>query len=216
MNLLDLLRKEYQTRGLDRRELEADPFRQFDQWFRRAVETRPGEWLEPNAMTLATSADDRVTARTVLLKDYDDRQLTFFTNYQSEKGRQLAANARAALLFHWAWLGRQVRIEGVVTKSTREISEAYFRARPRGARLSALASAQSSLLESREAFEQVCDALERQFEGAEIPLPEFWGGYHLTPSRWEFWQGREDRSHDRFRYSPDEGAPAWRIERLAP
>ena len=216
MSLFDDIRKEYQNRGLDRAELSDDPFQQFNVWFHLAVQSCPGKWLEPNAMTLSTSANDIVTSRTVLLKDFDDYQLAFFTNYQSEKGKQLAENPIASLLFHWAWQGRQIRIDGSVTKTDRTISEKYFHSRPRAAQISAVVSHQSSPLQSREQLEATRFKLEQQLDGAEVPLPEFWGGYSITPRRWEFWQGREDRSHDRFRYSRVDSGNSWTIQRLAP
>lgn len=216
MSLFDDIRKEYQNRGLERAELSNDPFQQFSSWFQLAVETCPGKWIEPNAMTLSTSANDIVTSRTVLLKDFDDRQLAFFTNYQSEKGRQLAENSNAAILFHWAWQGRQIRIDGTVAKTDRTISEKYFHSRPRAAQISSAVSHQSSPLQSREHLESLRLELEKQLDGAEVPLPDYWGGYSVTPRRWEFWQGREDRSHDRFRYTLDPSSRLWQIERLAP
>jgi pyridoxamine 5'-phosphate oxidase len=216
MSLFDDIRKEYQNRGLERVELSDDPFQQFKSWFQLALETCPGKWLEPNAMTLSTSANDIVTSRTVLLKDFDDRQLAFFTNYQSEKGEQLAKNPNAALLFHWAWQGRQIRIDGRVTKTNRAVSDKYFHSRPRASQISAFLSNQSSPLQSREHLEALRIELEQKLDGADVPLPDYWGGYSVTPRRWEFWQGREDRSHDRFRYSRDASGNTWTIQRLAP
>lgn len=215
MNLYDDLRKQYQTRGLRRDDLDQNPFRQFDAWFEEAIRTRPGEWLEPNAMTLSTAAHGLVTSRTVLLKHHDRQYLTFFSNYQSEKGQQLAANPHASLLFHWAWLGRQVRISGKVGKTDVAVSEEYFSSRPYDARIAATASRQSDVLESRKAFDQARQALEQKYPDGQVPLPDFWGGYQLCPDRWEFWQGRTDRSHDRFRFTRTD-ADRWQIDRLAP
>ncbi len=216
MSLFDDIRKEYENRGLEQTELSDNPFQQFNTWFQLAVETCPGKWLEPNAMSLSTSAKDVVTSRTVLLKDFDERQLAFFTNYQSEKAQQLAANPNAALLFHWAWQGRQIRITGPVTKTDRAVSDKYFHSRPRASQISAVVSQQSTPIQSRQHLEELRGKLEQQLDGAEVPLPDYWGGYSITPTRWEFWQGREDRSHDRFRYSLDATNGSWIIQRLAP
>jgi pyridoxamine 5'-phosphate oxidase len=216
MSLFDDIRKEYQDRGLERIELDENPFRQFDRWFQEAVDSCPGKWLEPNAMTLSTSAGNFVSSRTVLFKGVDDGQLRFFTNYGSEKGRQLARNPRAALLFHWAWLGRQIRICGTVSKTSRQVSARYFHSRPRAAQISAAVSGQSLPIESRQHFEEQRRRLEAQLDGRDVPLPDDWGGYELGPDRWEFWQGREDRAHDRFRYSLQDPGNRWSIVRLAP
>ncbi|MGI9515734.1 MAG: pyridoxamine 5'-phosphate oxidase [Pirellulaceae bacterium] len=217
MNTIQELRKEYELHGLDRAELYDNPMQQFDVWFRDAIRHTPGKWYEPNAMTLSTSESGIVTSRTVLLKDYDEVQFVFFTDYGSEKGRQLESNPRASLLFHWHFLGRQIRIVGRVEKTTREISAEYFHKRPRGAQLSAYVSAQSCALESREHLQHLRTELEQKLAGDQVPLPDDWGGYSLQPDRLEFWQGRRDRAHDRFQYTrSDEGTGGWVIVRLAP
>ncbi len=216
MNNFEDLRKEYESQGLDRGDLHDDPMQQFDVWFRDAVQHTPGKWYEPNAVTLSTSQDGMVTSRTVLLKDYDEHHLVFFTHYESEKGRQLTANPQASLLFHWHFLGRQIRVVGDVAKTSREMSEEYFHKRPRGAQLSASASAQSTVLESREQLQRVRNELEQTYAGVDIPLPENWGGFGLRPVRFEFWQGRVNRMHDRFQYTRPDNDDPWDIVRLAP
>ena len=227
MSVFDDVRKEYETRGLDRSQLVADPFEQFAAWFQDAVEHVPGKWLEPNAMTLSTAAPEQrsgtdeallVTSRTVLLKQFDDAGMTFFTNYQSEKGQQLARNANASLLFHWAYLGRQIRLNGTVEKTSRQAAADYFHQRPRGAQLGALASQQSAAIETREQLDSFQTELDEKHAGKPIPLPEHWGGYRLSPIRFEFWQGRLDRMHDRFRYDRwTAGSDSqWQITRLQP
>jgi pyridoxamine 5'-phosphate oxidase len=209
------LRKEYRMAGLDRAALDPDPVAQFGRWFSEAV---AAGLPEPNAMTLATaSADGRPSARIVLLKGFDASGFVFYTSYSSRKGGELAANPLAALVFHWAPLERQVRVEGRVERTSREESEAYFRSRPLGSRLGAVASAQSRPIPGREVLEERVAELEARY-GEEVPLPDWWGGYRVRPEALEFWQGRPDRLHDRFRYTrpgPGPGA-AWTIERLSP
>ncbi len=208
------LREDYPSEKLETHGLESDPFRQFDLWFKEALEAGV---REPNAMTLATSTPDgKPSARIVLLKDYGEPGFTFFTNYESRKGAELAANPHAALVFLWLDLHRQVRIEGKVEKLERERSEVYFQSRPRGSQLGAWASPQSSVLADKILLEEKVAELEQQFEGVEkLPLPPFWGGYLLRPSVIEFWQGQPSRLHDRFLYSL-KADKAWAIERLAP
>jgi pyridoxamine 5'-phosphate oxidase len=206
------LRKEYRMAALDRAGLDPDPVVQFGRWFDQAV----GAGLpEPNAMTLATaSAGGRPSARVVLLKGYDDRGFVFYSNYDSRKGEELAANPWAALVFYWAPLERQVRVEGRVGRTSREESAAYFRSRPLGSRLGALASAQSRPIPGREVLERRVAELEAAHPDGEVPLPDFWGGYRVVPDAVEFWQGRPDRLHDRFRYArADQG---WTVARLSP
>ena len=167
-------------------------------------------------MTLATASRAGVpSARVVLLKGFDARGVMFFTNYGSRKALQLAENPCAALNFHWPWLERQIQIEGIVQKVSREVSQAYFDKRPIGSRLGAIVSNQSSVIDSREILEERLSALKAQYQGGDPPLPEFWGGYLLVPQRFEFWQGRENRLHDRFLYTPS-GGESWQIDRLAP
>jgi pyridoxamine 5'-phosphate oxidase len=208
------LRKEYTLFGLYREDLSPDPFEQFKLWFAESIRTAGDR--EPNAMTLATASRTGVpSARVVLLKSFDERGVMFFTNYESRKAQQLAENPHAALNFHWPWLERQIQIEGVVEKAGRKESEAYFQKRPIGSRLGAIVSSQSSVIESREKLEERLLELKAQYQETNPPTPEFWGGYLLVPNRFEFWQGRENRLHDRFLYTPNADA-GWQIERLAP
>jgi pyridoxamine 5'-phosphate oxidase len=192
-------------------EVDPDPLRQFASWL--AAEEAAGV-RAPEAMALATAAGGAPSLRMVLLRGFDERGFVFYTSYESRKARELEDNARAALLFHWARLGRQVRIEGRVELAGRAESEAYFATRPRGHQLAAWASRQSAPV-TRDELEAAVAELERRFAGTEVPLPPTWGGYRVEPGAYEFWQHRADRLHDRFAYArqPD---GAWRIERLAP
>ncbi len=209
------LRKEYETQGIDDSQLDANPFVTMQSWLKVATDSSPGKWYESNAMTLATAgADGIVSSRTVLLKGIDEDSIRFYTNYGSTKGKQLAENPNASVTFHWAWLGRQVQMRGTVAKTSREDSKSYFHSRPRGSQLGALASDQSTPIESREHLEKVRGDLEAKFVGQEIPLPENWGGYALTPKVIEFWQGRLDRMHDRVVYEKD--ARTWKRHRISP
>ena len=215
MSLAELhdLRKEYTRGGLHERDADPDPLRQFAIWF---AEAQAVGVLEPTAMTLATATPDGTpSARTVLLKHYDARGFAFYTNYDSQKGRELDANPRAALLFYWPELERQVRLNGAVARVSTEESAAYFRSRPEGSRLGAWISKQSSVIPDRETLERDFARIAAEFAGGDIPLPPFWGGYRLAPHAIEFWQGRPSRLHDRLRYTR-EGDDAWRIERLSP
>jgi pyridoxamine 5'-phosphate oxidase len=208
------LRKEYTLRGLYRKDLCPDPLDEFKLWFEESIRTA-GE-REPNAMTLATASREGVpSARVVLLKGFDERGLIFFTNYKSRKAQQLAENPLAAVCFHWPWLERQIQIEGSVKKASREESQIYFNKRPIGSRFGAIVSEQSSVIENRGVLEARLAALKVQFPGADPPVPDFWGGYRLVPERYEFWQGRENRLHDRFLYTR-QGDGKWRIDRLSP
>jgi pyridoxamine 5'-phosphate oxidase len=198
---------------LARENLEQDPLAQFAAWFHEARERGS---VDPHAMALATATrDGGPSVRMVLMKDYDEGGLTFFTNYASRKAAELERNPRAALLFHWPELGRQVRIEGRVQRTERAESVAYAHSRSRASQLSALASPQSRTVQSREWLEERVAALDREHPRGELPVSEDWGGYRLEPEAWEFWQHRPNRLHDRFRY---ERAPdgAWTIERLGP
>ena|SRR5829696_8028257 len=196
---------------MDERDLAADPLRQFERWF---AEARDGGVEVPEAMALATSTPDgRPSVRMVLLKDADERGYAFHTNYESRKGDELAVNPRAALLFHWRLLGRQVRVEGRVERMTADESEAYFRTRPLGSRLAAWASPQSRPLADRAELQRLyADASDRF--GEEVPRPPSWGGLRLVPDAYEFWQHGDDRLHDRVRYERD--AVGWSRTRLAP
>jgi pyridoxamine 5'-phosphate oxidase len=207
------LRQEYTRYGLRESDLHPDPIEQFTKWFNDAVAS---EIVEPNILTLATaSADGFPSARTVLLKGYDARGFVFYTNQQSRKGRELAENPRASLVFWWDRLERQVVIQGTVTPVPDDEADDYFHSRPRGSQLGAWASRQSTVIESREVLERRLEELEKEYEGKEIPRPEYWGGYVVKPLSIEFWQGRPNRLHDRLRYRlSDDGA--WIIERLSP
>lgn len=205
------LRREYTAHGLRRADLDPDPIRQFGLWFTAAVEAGISE---VNAMTLATvSRENRPTARVVLLKGYNQTGFVFYTNYGSEKGRHLERNSQAALVLLWKELERQIRIEGVAEKISREESTRYFHSRPRGSQLGAIVSPQSEVIDSREVLEAKLAEIEKRYAG-EIPLPPNWGGFIVHPERMEFWQGRPNRLHDRFRYTREGGS--WRLDRLAP
>jgi pyridoxamine 5'-phosphate oxidase len=208
------LRKEYTLCGLHRADLLADPFEQFSRWFEESVHSAGDR--EPNAMTLATATTDgQPSARVVLLKGFDHQGFIFFTNYESRKGEQLKQNPRAALNFHWPWLERQIQIEGSVETVSREESQTYFDKRPLGSRLGAIVSAQSKVIASRRELEDRLKEAKKQFSGTNPPAPDVWGGYRLFPDRMEFWQGRENRLHDRFLYVR-QGDGSWRIDRLSP
>ena len=211
MSLADL-RKDYTLAGLRRVELEADPIHQFQKWFQQASDA---QLVEPTAMTLATAdSKGRPSARIVLLKGLDERGFIFFTNYESRKGRELTENPNAALVFQWGELERQVRVLGTAGRLSREEAEKYFTSRPRGHQLGAWVSAQSEVISNRAVLEKRLKEFEHKYPGA-VPLPPFWGGYVLSPVEIEFWQGRLNRLHDRFRYTK-QGNGTWLIERLAP
>ncbi len=205
------LRRTYEGEPLLEAAVAADPIAQFTVWFQDALDAG---LPEPNAMVLATaSAGGRPSARTVLLKGYDERGFVFYTNYESRKGRDLAENPRASLLFPWHPLRRQVRVEGSVTKLGHEESAAYFNARPYGSRIGAWASRQSAVVRSREELDERYEELAARWP-EEPPVPDFWGGFRVTPVEMEFWQGQLDRMHDRLRYRRTR--PGWELERLAP
>ena len=212
MNLADL-RREYTKSGLRRTDLEPSPFVQFQKWFEQAMTS---QLLEPSAMTLATAdKEGRPSTRIVLLKGADEQGFTFFTNYESRKGRELAENPNAALTLYWPELEREVCIAGTVTKTSVAESEKYFAMRPRGSQLGACVSQQSSVVPDEGFLEKRLAELENQFTGRDVPKPAYWGGYRLTPVRIEFWQGRPNRLHDRFQYSKQSDG-TWRIDRLSP
>jgi pyridoxamine 5'-phosphate oxidase len=206
-------RYEHVWKGLRRSDLNSDPIKQFGNWFTAAIEAGI---RDVNAMSLATASPDaRPSVRIVLLKSFDQDGFVFFTNYESEKGKQLKANPYAALAFYWIELDRQIRISGKVEKTSRKESLTYFHSRPIGSQLSAWASRQSKVLDGRRVLDARRAEMSERFGNEPIPLPPHWGGYRLKPDRIEFWQGRANRLHDRFRYTQktDEG---WLIERLAP
>lgn len=208
------MRRDYTRDGLSETQAPSDPFALFHRWFAEAVDIEQHP-VEPNAMTLATvDADGRPHCRVLLLKALDERGFTFFTNYDSAKGVELAARPFAAMTFFWPSLERQVRIEGRVEKVSAAESDAYFQVRPLGSRLGAWASPQSRVIAGRDELEQMLAETERRFMDTAPHCPEHWGGYRLLPERMEFWQGRASRLHDRLNYRLVDGG--WQRERLAP
>jgi len=212
MSLADL-RRDYSLSGLSEKDLARDPFRQFEQWFQEA---EAAKIPEPNAMicSLATRGG-MPSSRSVLLKGLDGRGFVFYSNYESRKGRELAENPHASLLFPWIAQERQIIVEGSVVKLAREESDAYFHSRPHASRLAAWASPQSSVIPGRNVLEEALKTLEKKYAGQEVPLPPFWGGYRVQPAMVEFWQGRHGRLHDRLRYRREQNG-AWTVDRLAP
>lgn len=207
------LRRAYALKQLSAEEALAHPMDQFRVWFEEALQSAS---LEANAMALATAdAEGKPAARIVLLKGFDESGFVFFTNYESRKGREIEQNARVSLLFFWAELERQVRIEGVAERVSRDYSQEYFQSRPKDSQIGAWASPQSRVIESRDVLEEKVRELTESFKHEEaLPLPDHWGGYLVRPHEIEFWQGRLSRLHDRIRYR--HAAGAWQIERLAP
>ncbi len=205
------LRREFTSNGIRRTELDSNPFVQFDSWMAQA--TQAGLTL-PNAMSLATADSDEIGIRTVLLKSFDEQGFVFFTNYNSKKSKQMTSNPKAALLFPWLDLERQVKISGVVEKISTLDSIKYFASRPKDSQLGAWASDQSSQLSSRQVLLSQFESMKAKFNKGEVPLPDFWGGYRVVPRTIEFWQGRENRLHDRFIYKKE--GNTWGVERLAP
>ena len=204
-------RHEFLKNGLRREELASDPFEQFNLWFKQAEQANV---IEPSAMSLATSDGVDVTLRTVLLKYFDEQGFVFFTNYGSKKAKQIEANPNVALLFPWLAIERQVKISGRVERVSSIESLKYFASRPKESQLGAWASEQSSHISSRQVLLSQFEAMKNKFKQGEIPLPDFWGGYRVIPQSIEFWQGRENRLHDRFVYEKHENN--WVINRLAP
>ena len=207
---LSNLRKEYLQSGIIKEDLSQNPIEQFSVWFSQAMEANI---IEPSAMSLATS-DDSIGIRTVLLKYFDERGFVFFTNYESKKSKQIQNNPQAAILFPWLALERQVKVIGSVEKITKLESFKYFSSRPRDSQLGAWASQQSSKISSRSLLAEQFASMKKKFSSGEIPLPDFWGGYRVIPKSIEFWQGRENRLHDRFIYELSSGQ--WTISRLPP
>jgi pyridoxamine 5'-phosphate oxidase len=209
---LKSLRREYVVGDLNREDLKADPIEQFGVWFNQALEAYADE---ATAMTLATADSEGMpSARVVLLKQYDAEGFSWFTDYRSEKGQQLEQNPKAELLFYWPDFSRQIRIRGLVEKLPAEEGQLYFSQRPVGSRLSAASSCQSHPVESREVLEKTIEALKAQYPDGNVECPPNWGGYRLIPQRFEFWQGRPSRLHDRFVYQLTDGQ--WAIQRLQP
>jgi pyridoxamine 5'-phosphate oxidase len=206
-------RYDHVGKGLRRSDLDPNPIRQFANWFTAAIEAGI---RDVNAMSLATAGRDaRPSVRIVLLKSFDQDGFVFFTNYESAKGKQLDANPYAALGFYWIELDRQIRISGKVEKTSREESKAYFRSRPVGSQLGAWASRQSEIIDARRVLDARMAEMTERFRNKRIPLPAHWGGYRLKPDMIEFWQGRRNRLHDRFRYTRTANE-SWQIDRLAP
>ncbi|MEO8043541.1 MAG: pyridoxamine 5'-phosphate oxidase [Spartobacteria bacterium] len=216
MDAIDLagLRREYETQGLRRAELHPDPIEQFATWFSTALNSG---LPDANAIALATATPEgKPSARVVLLKGFDQGGFVFFTNYESKKGHELEKNPEAAFVIYWMQLERQIRVTGRVEKTSRKESETYFQERPRGSQLGAWVSRQSEVIDARRILDARLAEMTQRFEGSKtIKLPPHWGGFRIVPATIEFWQGRANRLHDRFRYTREENG-SWTIERLAP
>lgn len=207
------IRKDYKMQSLDEKDVSPDPLNQFEKWWQEVLDSKIDE---PNAMTLATSDTKGIpSARIVLLKGIEDGGFIFYTNYESQKGTELKANPNACLVFFWKELERQVRIQGIVEKTSATASNEYYNSRPEGSRIGAWASPQSSVIKSREVLEENVTAVQKRFSGTTIERPEHWGGYTVKPFLIEFWQGRPSRLHDRIQYTKEANGN-WKIERLAP
>jgi pyridoxamine 5'-phosphate oxidase len=206
-------RYEHAAVGLRRRDLDPNPIKQFSNWFTAAIEA---DLRDVNAMSLATvGRDGKPSVRVVLLKRFDQDGFVFFTNYESEKGKQLEANRSAALAFYWIELDRQIRVSGTVEKTSRQESAHYFHSRPRGSQIAAWASRQSEVVDARRVLDARFAEMSERYANGSVPLPSHWGGYRLKPEMIEFWQGRPNRLHDRFRYTRQADG-SWLIDRLAP
>jgi pyridoxamine 5'-phosphate oxidase len=209
----DDLRKQLMKQGLDQNELDANPFKQFEAWYKQTIETGIHE---PGAMSLTTvDADGQPWQRIVLLKLFDENGFIFFTNYESRKARQIAGNPKVSILFPWYTMGRQVKMTGDAEKISTAESLKYFTTRPRGSQLGAWASNQSQMISSRSILVSMFDSMKQKYDNKDVPLPPFWGGYRVKPSTFEFWQARDSRLHDRFMYQKNK-ADEWFSERLAP
>lgn len=210
---LQKLRKDYRLKSLDEKDVARNPYDQFTLWVSEAVAS---DLIEPNAFALATASktSHAPSLRMVLMKEFDQDGIVFYTNYQSKKAADIASNQRVAALFYWEELERQVRIEGLIAKVSRQQSEQYFHQRPRSAQIGAHASAQSAVIPGRSLLEQTFQRLDSEWSGKGIECPTTWGGYRITPDCYEFWQGRESRLHDRIQYRKSQNS--WIIERLSP
>jgi pyridoxamine 5'-phosphate oxidase len=207
------LRQDYRSASLSKSDIDKNPFQQFSKWFKEALNAKV---TEPNAMTIATSSKNGIpSARIVLLKEFDENGFVFYTNYNSQKGKELEENPHAALIFFWADLERQIRIEGLVEKVTEEEATEYFNSRPKGSQLGAHTSPQSETIPNRSFLEYKLADLEKEYHYKDIPKPLHWGGYRVIPNKIEFWQGRTSRLHDRIVYLKNNDQ-TWRFERLAP
>lgn len=210
--MLQSLRQDYRAAELSEKDADKNPIKQFEKWFAAAIDA---QLYEPNVMTLATAdKNGKPNARIVLLKGFDENGFSFYTNYLSQKGKELKKNPQACLVFFWAELERQVRIEGKIEKLSKEASEKYFHSRPIGSQIGAIVSPQSQIIIDRRILEEKVEELTTQYEGKTIPKPAHWGGYIVKPTAIEFWQGRTSRLHDRIKYDLINGK--WKTNRLAP